>query len=167
MKRQYGVGSLRQTLLGYVVGAWALLEIVVTVSDLAGLPLAVPRSFVLLLAGGLVMVSAVAVAKEGVRAMQESSDSKDWERRLGWLKGPTILFGLLPGSFVLRLDRGDGATLEWIMWRDAPLFAAACAAMAIASGFAWRLSARLASGADGSDADRAPNGSGPAAQDQL
>ncbi len=155
MKRQYGVGSLRQTLLGYVVGAWALLEIVVTVSDLAGLPLAVPRSFVLLLAGGLVMVSAVAVAKEGVRAMQERSDSKDWERRLGWLKGPTILFGLLPGSFMVR-----NGSLEWIMWRDAPLFAAACAAIAVGSALAWRVSARLAS--DRTDTGRAPNSSGPA-----
>ncbi len=155
MKRQYGVGSLRQTLLGYVVGAWALLEIVVTVSDLAGLPLAVPRSFVLLLAGGLVMVSAVAVAKEGVRAMQERSDSKDWEGRLGWLKGPTILFALLPGSFMVR-----NGSLEWIMWRDAPLFAAACAAIAVGSALAWRVAARLAS--DRTDTGRAPNSSGPA-----
>jgi hypothetical protein len=165
LKRQYGVGSLRQTLLGYVVGAWALLEIVVTVSDLAGLPLAVPRSFVLLLAGGLVMVSAVAVAKEGVRAMQERSDSKDWEGRLGWFKGPTILFGLLPGSFILRISTTPGpdgwnGSLEWIMWRDAPLFAAACAAIAVGSAIAWRVSARLAS--DRTDTGRAPNSSGPA-----
>ncbi len=157
MKGQHGAGPLRQTLLGYVVGAWALLEIVVTVSELAGLPLAVPRSFVLILAGGLVLVSGVAAAKQGVRAMQERSDSKDWEGRRWWLKGLTILLALLPGSLMVR-----NGSLEWIMWRDAPLFAAACGAMAIASGFAWRLSARLASGADGSDADRAPNGSGPA-----
>ena len=138
MKGRYREGSVRHLLLGYVVGAWAALEIVVTVSELAGLPLVVPRLFVLILAGGLVIVLGMAIVKRGVRGMERAS--RTWGQRKRNFFGLAIFLALLPGSF----HRSDGS-LEWIMWRDAPLLALASCVLAIAAGIAWRLSPRLAS----------------------
>ena len=158
MKARKGKSSLRQVLLGYIVGAWALLEIVVTVSELAGLPLAVPRMFVLILAGGLLVVLGVVVVKRGVHAVQRASSSASWEARRAIFGALAIFLILLPGSFLVA----DGS-LEWIMWRDAPLLALASAASAIASAMLGRICARLASSAaDGAHADDPPLDSGPA-----
>lgn len=156
MKGSHGGGSVRQLLLGYVVGAWAALEIVVTVSELAGLPLVVPRLFVLILAGGLVVVLGVAIVKRGVGAMETASGT--WGQRKRNFFGLAIFLALLPGSF----HRSDGS-LEWIMWRDAPFLALASGVLAIAAGIAWRFSPRLASSAaEGSDTGDPPLESGPA-----
>ncbi len=159
LKVLHSEGSVRRLLLGYVVGAWAVLEIVVTVSELAGVPLVVPRVFALVLAGGLVVVLGVALAKRGVHAMQSASNPTAWGKRRTTFGALAIFLAFLPGSFFVS----DGS-LEWIMWRDAPLLALVSGALAIASAVAWRVSARLASSAaEGPDTGDPPLESGPAA----
>ena len=158
MKSRYSERPVQQLVLGYVVGAWAVLEIVVTVSELAGLPLVVPRVFVLILAGGLVVVLGIVVAKRGVHAMQRASNPTTWGKRRTVFGALAIFFALLPGSFVVS----DGS-LEWIMWRDAPRLALVSSALAIASAVAWRVSVRFASSvAEGSDTRDPPLESGRA-----
>ena len=140
-------GSFRQVVLGYVVGAWAVLEIVVTVADLAGWSLAVPRWLVVILVLGLVLVVSAAAMLRGARALQASSSKKLAHRReaLSIVAG---IMALLPMSFVYELEltyEGEGiefggGSIQWIMWRDAPIWAAACAAVAIVLGLLWVLS---------------------------
>ena len=143
--------SLRKSLLAYVVGAWAVLEIVVTVSELAGLPLVVPRVFVLVLVVGLVVVVGVAVAKHRVKVVR-MTEPAIWEKRRSLLGPPTVFLALLPGSFII----GDGR--DWIMWRDAPSLALLFFALAVAMAVAWWVSARLASaGSDAIDARDPPH----------
>ena len=138
-------GSFRQVVLGYVVGAWAVLEIVVTVADLAGWSLAVPRWLVVILVLGLVLVVAAAAMLRGARALQASSSKKVAHRREA-LSIAAGTMALLPMSFVYRLripSRGKafgGGSIQWIMWRDSPIWAAACAAVAIILGLLWVLS---------------------------
>ncbi len=159
LKVRYSEGSVLRLLLGYVVGAWAVLEIVVTVSELAGVPLVVPRVFALVLAGGLVVVLGVALARRGVHAMQRASNPTAWGKRRTTFGALAIFLALLPSSFFVS----DGS-LEWIMWRDAPLLALVSGALAIAMAVAWGVSARLASsGTEGLDTDDPPLESGPAA----
>jgi membrane-associated PAP2 superfamily phosphatase len=57
------------------------------------------------------------------------------------------IMALLPMSFVAVVERGGPAdrlfgdgSIQWIMWRDAPIWAAACAAVAIVLGLLWVLS---------------------------
>ncbi len=127
-------GSFRQVVLGYVVGAWAVLEIVATVADLAGWSLAVPRWLVVILVLGLVLVVSAAAMLRGARALQASSSEKVAHRReaLSFAAGTTAL---LPMSFLF-----SGGSIRWIMWRDAPIWAAACAVVAIVLGVLWVLS---------------------------
>ena len=138
-------GSFRQVVLGYVVGAWAVLEIVVTVADLAGWSLAVPRWLVVILVLGLVLVVAAAAMLRGARALQASSSKKVAHRREA-LSIAAGTMALLPMSFVLNVtvDRRafafGGGSIQWIMWRDSPIWAAACAAVAIILGLLWVLS---------------------------
>jgi hypothetical protein len=139
LKLRFNEGSVMQLLLGYVVGAWAVLDILMTGTELAGLPLAVPRVFMWILLGGLFVVLWVALAKRGVQAMQRVRRPTTWERLRGWFGLLAIVLVLLPGSSVVR----DGS-LEWIMWRDAPLVALGSGALALVSTVAWRVSARLA-----------------------
>ena len=136
----HGERPHRQALLGYAVGAWAVLEIVVTVSELAGLPLAVPRTFAVVLVAGLIGLAVVTLVRQAVRVMQSRSDSAKWETRSSWLGALTLFFGLLPGSFMVR-----NGSMEWIMWRDAPILALPCGAVAIGAAVAWRSAARIAS----------------------
>ncbi len=156
MKGRDGEGSVWRLLLGYLLGAWAALNIVMTVSELAGLPLVVPRVFGLILVGGLAVVLGMAVVKQVVHAVERASTT--WGQRKKNFFGLAIFLATLPGSFY----RSDGS-LEWIMWRDAPLLALASGVLAIAAGIAWRLSPRRASsGADGSDTGGPPPESEPA-----
>ncbi len=127
-------GSFRQVVLGYVVGAWAVLEIVVTVADLAGWSLAVPRWLVVILVLGLVLVVSAAAMLRGARALQASSSEKVAHRRAA-LSIATLTTALLPMSFIF-----SGGSIRWIMWRDAPIWAAACAVVAIVLGVLWVLS---------------------------
>ncbi len=127
-------GSFRQVVLGYVVGAWAVLEIVVTVADLAGWSLAVPRWLVVILVLGLVLVVAAAAMLRGARALQASSSKKVAHRREA-LSIAAGTMALLPMSFLF-----GGGSIQWIMWRDSPIWAAACAAVAIILGLLWVLS---------------------------
>ena len=147
LKLRLSEGSVGQLLLGYVVGAWAVLDILMTGAELAGLPLAVPRVFMWILLGGLFVVLGVALAKRGVHAMQRAPSPTTWEKLRGWFGFLAIVLVLLPGSALVR----EGS-LEWIMWRDAPLVALGSGALAIVSTVAWRVSARLAArGAEASD----------------
>ncbi len=139
-------GSFRQVVLGYVVGAWAVLEIVVTVADLAGWSLAVPRWLVVILVLGLVLVVAAAAMLRGARALQASSSKKVAHGREA-LSIAAGTMALLPMSFVARIDLATqqpgifgGGSIQWIMWRDSPIWAAACAAVAIILGLLWVLS---------------------------
>ncbi len=139
-------GSFRQVVLGYVVGAWAVLEIVVTVADLAGWSLAVPRWLVVILVLGLVLVVAAAAMLRGARALQASSSKKVAHRREA-LSIAAGTMALLPMSFVFRFSTAEGfarglggGSIQWIMWRDSPIWAAACAAVAIILGLLWVLS---------------------------
>ena len=127
-------GSFRQVVLGYVVGAWAVLEIVATVADLAGWSLAVPRWLVVILVLGLVLVVSAAAMLRGARALQASSSKKVAHRREA-LSIAAGTMALLPMSFVF-----GGGSIQWIMWRDSPIWAAACAAVAIILGLLWVLS---------------------------
>ena len=138
-------GSFRQVVLGYVVGAWAVLEIVVTVADLAGWSLAVPRWLVVILVLGLVLVVAAAAMLRGARALQASSSKKVAHRREA-LSIAAGTMALLPMFFVFVVETSPawpwlgGGSIQWIMWRDPPIWAAACAAVAIILGLLWVLS---------------------------
>ena len=135
-------GSFQQLVLGYVVGAWALLEIVVTGSELAGLPLTLPRWLFVILLLGLVLVVAATAVLRGARALQQTSSVKAAHRR-ETLFIVAAVTALLPLSFLVR-----NGTVRWIMWRDSPIWAAACLALAILLGIVWKLSKPIPSGED-------------------
>jgi len=135
----FRTGSFGQLVLGYVVGAWAVLEIVVTVAELAGWSLAVPRWLVVILALGLVVVVVAVAMLRGARALQDSSPEKVAHRREALLMTAGVV-ALLPMLFLARGDTLRGITVRWIMWRDSPIWAVACAAVAIVLGLLWVLS---------------------------
>ena len=132
-------GSFGQLVLGYVLGTYAVLEIVVTFAELAGWSLSVKRWLVVVLALGLILVVAAAAMLRGARALRASSPEKVTHRREALLISAAIA-ALLPMLFVARGDTLFGVTIRWIMWRDSPVWAVASVAVAIVLGLLWVLS---------------------------
>jgi hypothetical protein len=127
-------GSLRQLALGYVVGAWALVDILANASELAGLPLTLARWALVVLAAGLLLILALALLLRGTRPAGEFTSPNPSGRSQALLI-VALVAALLPMSVVISEN-----SIRWVMWRDAPIWAAVCLVLAIAFGFAWRRS---------------------------
>ena len=132
-------GSLRQLILGYVVGAWALVDILANVSELAGLPLTPARWFLVALAAGLFLLIALALVLRSTRPAGESTPPNPSGRSQALLIA-ALVAALLPMSSVF-----SGNSIRWVMWRDAPFWAGVCLVLAVALAIAWRQSGVRAS----------------------
>ena len=101
---------IRRLVVSYVVGGWAILEVVVTACDLASLPSLLPRLAFLALTLGLLVALTIRLVRGGVLRLRQTATRGVWGTGPRILMGLTILFALLPLSFYWS---GEGA--RWIM----------------------------------------------------
>jgi protein-S-isoprenylcysteine O-methyltransferase Ste14 len=101
----------------------------------------------------MLLMAVVLVLRRSKPASESTSPSPSG--RTEALLIAAIVTALLPMSFVFSVN---STSIRWLMWRDEPVWAGVCLALAIAFAIAWRRSRVRAS--DGEDEPRAGTAQG-------
>ena len=116
---------LREVVITYIASTWGGLEIMVTISDLAGFSILIPQITSVLILFGLATI--LGIRWIAGQTTVPHRPRKPWSQLTRNLVGFAIFFSLLPMSFAF--SGADGIT--WIMWQDAQIFAILFAGLAV------------------------------------